>query len=85
MKSGGRVIVAFERKFRVEKAVLSLHDERRDLAVSGYMVFASLPQGSRETEFSLTITPMLDPSWRRTPVIQASQVGYHPKQQKVAV
>ena len=49
------------------------------------MVFASLPPGSQETEFALTITPDLDPAWRRPPVVQVSQVGYHPSQRKIAV
>lgn len=84
------IIVAPETPLRTitfsgKNAVLSLHDERRDLRVAGYMIFATLPKGSQETEFALTITPKLDSTWRRTPVIQASQVGYHPKQQKVAV
>ena len=85
-----KIVVAPEEPLRTmtfgaKNAVLSLHDERRDLRVSGYMVFASLPWGSKETEFSLIVTPKLEPSWRRTPVIQASQVGYHPGQKKVAV
>ena len=42
--------------FTATNAVLSLHDERRDLRVAGYMVFASLPPGSREKTFALTIT-----------------------------
>jgi len=71
--------------FRAHNAQLSLRDERRDLRVSGYMVFASLPPGSQEKTFALTITPRLDAAWRREPVIQISQVGYHPKQRKVAV
>ena len=43
-----------------KNAVLSMRDERRDLRVSGYMVFASLPPGSQETEFALSIAPELD-------------------------
>ena len=68
-----------------KNADLSLFDERRDLRVSGYMVFATLPVYSKEQEFSIEIIPKIDPSWRRAPVIQISQLGYHPAQQKVAV
>ncbi|NIA12946.1 MAG: hypothetical protein GWP08_02610 [Nitrospiraceae bacterium] len=71
--------------FSANNAVLSLRDERRDLKVSGYMVFASLTPGSTETSFSMTISPTLDSTWRRPPVIQFSQLGYHPAQQKIAV
>ena len=31
------------------------------------------------------VTPHAIPHWRATPVIQVSQIGYHPKQPKVAV
>jgi endoglucanase len=71
--------------FRAENAVLSLRDERRDHRVAGYMVLTSLPPGSQDTQFAVTITPKLDAAWRRTPVIQVSQAGYHPEQRKVAV
>ena len=75
-----------ERKiiFEGENAVLSLHDNRRDLNVSGYMIFASLKKGSKERTFSMKITPSILPDWDKKPVIQVSQVGYHPVQQKIA-
>lgn len=68
--------------FVSHNATLSLRDERRDLNVSGYMLFASLKKGSLEKSFSLNITPSIDPDWTKEPVIQVSQVGYHPKQKK---
>ncbi len=71
--------------FTANNAVLSMRDERRDLKVAGFMVFASLPEGSTATSFSLTITPSLDPDWRARPVLQFSQAGYHPAQRKMAV
>ncbi len=88
--SADEIVVAAESPhqtltFHAKNAALSLRDERRDLKVAGYMVFASLPPGSQETEFSLTVTPKLDPEWRRPPVIQVSQVGYHPLQRKTVV
>ncbi|MFH1742351.1 MAG: glycoside hydrolase family 9 protein [bacterium] len=70
---------------RANSAELSLRDDRRNHLVSGYMVCASLPPNSQKKEFSVTITPKLNPTWRRKPVIQVSQVGYHPAQQKTAV
>ena len=70
--------------FEGENVILSLRDERRDLNVSGYMLFASLKRGSSEKSFSLKITPSIDPDWKKAPVIQISQVGYHPEQKKIA-
>jgi len=70
--------------FQSENAILSLRDERRDLNVSGYMLFANLKKGSTEKSFNLKITPSIDANWTKDPVIQISQVGYHPDQKKVA-
>lgn len=71
--------------FEGKNATLSLRDERRDLNISGYMLFASLARGSAQQSFSLKITPSIDPNWTKEPVIQVSQVGYHPSQQKIAI
>ena len=71
--------------FESEHATLSLRDERRDFNIGGYMVFASLNKTSRDKSFSLKITPRIDPTWRKEPVLQCSQVGYTPEQKKVAV
>ena len=75
-----------QRKITFEggNSTLSLRDERRDLNVSGYMLFASLKKGSSQKSFSLKITPSIDPDWTKEPIIQVSQVGYHPGQKKVA-
>ena len=66
-------------------AQLSLIDGRGQGNHNGFIVFASLPTGSSQQQFSIKITPKIDPRWRREPVIQVSQVGYHPDQKKVAV
>lgn len=70
--------------FQSKNAMLSLRDERRDLNVSGYMLFASLKKGSLDKTFNLKITPSIDSDWTKDPVIQISQVGYHPDQNKIA-
>lgn len=70
--------------FEGENVTLSLRDERRDLNVSGYMLFASLKKGSTEKSFSLKITPSINPDWTKDPIIQVSQVGYHSNQKKIA-
>lgn len=66
-------------------AWLSLTDGRGASENNGFIILASLPVGSAEREFSLKLAPRVDPDWRREPVIQVSQVGYHPDQRKVAV
>jgi endoglucanase len=73
--------------FRIssEDATLSLTDGRGFGSHSGFMVIASLLKKSSKTQFSIKITPQIDPHWRRDPVIQVSQVGYHPAQRKTAV
>lgn len=75
------------RSFKIssQEAILSLRDARGRGSINGFMVTAVLPAKSDKTQFSLRITPRIDPDWRRDPVIQVSQVGYHPKQKKRAV
>ena len=71
--------------FEGENVTLSLRDERRDFNISGYMLFASLEKGSTKRSFSLKIKPTIDSHWTKEPVLEVSQVGYHPDQQKTAI
>ncbi len=75
------------RAFRVfsDYAPLRLYDGRGQANFAGHVLRASLPAGSSATSFSIRIKPRLDPNWRKRPVIQVSQVGFHPAQKKVAV
>ena len=68
-----------------ENCVLSLMDSRGRANHAGYTVYATLTHRSPSKRFIVKITPRIDPNWRREPVIQISQLGYHPKQQKQAV
>jgi len=68
-----------------EDAGLGLIDGRGLGNINGFFIFAALPPGSSQQQFSMKITPRIDPQWRREPVIQVSQVGYHPAQKKIAV
>lgn len=68
-----------------EDAGLSLIDGRATANHDGFIIFASLLPPSGRRKFTLRITPRIDPAWRSRPVIQVSQVGYHPKQKKTAV
>ena len=68
-----------------EDAGLSLIDSRGRENFSGFIVFANLPSNSSKQQFSMKITARVNHDWRREPVIQVSQVGYHPMQKKVAI
>ena len=53
---------------------------------NGWFVFRSLvPAGATTGAIDWLITPHALPGWTYTPVVHVSQVGYHPKQSKVAV
>ncbi|NIM90937.1 MAG: hypothetical protein GTO17_08315 [Candidatus Aminicenantes bacterium] len=68
-----------------EDANLGLIDGRGQGNINGFFIFAALPPGSPQQQFSMKITPRIDPRWQREPVIQVSQVGYHLAQKKIAV
>lgn len=71
--------VAFSRT----DGVLHLADRRDSSPQRWFAVEAPLEPGA--TALEVKITPALRPEWRRPPVLGVSQVGYHPKQRKVAV
>ncbi len=74
-----------EIKFVSNKGNLELLDGR-NLYNNGWFVLRStIPAGLTKDVVDWTITPKTGTSWRYTPVIQVSQVGYHPKQTKFAV
>ena len=52
---------------------------------NGWFVVRSLvPAGATKGAIEWLVTPHAIPGWLSEPVIQVSQVGYHPKQEKVA-
>ena len=58
----------------------------RGLYNNGWFVLRSkIPAGTVGNMVEWVITPRVKPGWRSAPAIQVSQVGYHPKQAKVAV
>jgi hypothetical protein len=53
---------------------------------NGWFVVRSLVgKGATTNAIEWLITPNAIPDWQYQPVVQISQVGYHPKQQKVAI
>ena len=49
------------------------------------MLRSEFPVGTKEGAVKWIIRPTVTKDWRYAPVVQASQVGYHPGQKKVAV
>ena len=64
---------------------MMLEDARRGGPESWFLLVVPLAPKSDATEVSVTITPRIDPNWRRPPVIGVSQVGYLPGQSKRAI
>ena len=90
MAEGKQLIIAQgskekEIKFVSKKNKLQLLDGR-GLYNNGWFVLRStIPEGAVKNAVEWIITSKTDTSWRYKPVIQVSQVGYHPKQVKFAV
>lgn len=64
---------------------LELYDGR-DLHNNGWFVIRStIPAGAADNAVEWIISPKINTNWRYEPVVQVSQVGYHPKQVKFAV
>lgn len=64
---------------------LSLYDGRNKAQNGWYVVRSLIPSGKSGKVIEWFITASILPDWTRTPVIEHSQVGYHPNQKKVAV
>lgn len=70
----------------------NLHDGNLELLdgrakhTNGWFIVRSLvSKGATKNAIEWIVTPHAIPGWKSDAVIQVSQVGYHPKQQKVAV
>lgn len=89
--SGKRLVVAPESehlRFAIEAVdggELQLYDSRFRHNNGFYVVRALIPQGAVDNAIRWKVTPNIDSSWKRKPVVQVSQVGYHPDQKKRAV
>jgi endoglucanase len=71
--------------FESYKSNLELIDES-GLYNNGWFVLRStIPAGAVKNAVEWLITPKVNTNWRYKPVIQVSQVGYHPQQVKFAV
>ncbi|PTY07783.1 glycoside hydrolase [Opitutaceae bacterium EW11] len=64
---------------------LELLDGRAQHTNGWFVVRALVPKGATQGAIEWLVTPHALPGWRHRPVVQVSQVGYRPKQQKMAV
>jgi hypothetical protein len=90
MATGKTIVLAPEDpernvKIQCEDTDLMLFDGR-NLAQNGWFIVRSLlPSNKTGKVLTWYLTPNAIPDWKRTPVIEFSQVGYIPGQQKTAV
>ncbi|MFC2138109.1 glycoside hydrolase family 9 protein [Bacteroidota bacterium] len=87
---GKKLVIAPEKKSQMMvieniKGQLNLYDGRAKHNNGWFIVRALIPENVTKEAIELVIKPSIIPNWKREPVIQVSQVGYHPKQQKIAV
>ena len=66
-------------------AGLQLLDGRAEHTNGWFVVHSPVPKGAAAGAVEWLVSPRALPGWKRDPVVQISQVGYHPRQQKVAV
>ena len=66
-------------------ADLKLYDGRMNHNNGWFTISSQVPEGATQNAIQWVITPTVDRDWVRTPVVQVSQVGYHPNQPKVAI
>ena len=66
-------------------ADIKLYDGRMNHNNGWFALSSEIPAGMTEGAIRWVITPNAVADWRYTPVVQTSQVGYHPAQPKIAV
>lgn len=64
---------------------LQLYDGRMNHNNGWFVLRSEIPAGATKDAVKWIITPSIVKGWSYKPVIQTSQVGYHPAQKKVAV
>ncbi len=69
----------------VKGGELQLLDGRAQHSNGWFVVRALVPAKVTTSAIEWLVTPHIIPNWKSEPVIQVSQVGYHPDQPKVAV
>lgn len=91
MATGHRLVVAPEsdrQRMVIENAAggtLELVDGRGQHTNGWFVVRSTIARGAAKGAVNWLVTPHAIPGWTAPPVVQVSQVGYQPKQQKWAV
>ena len=70
---------------RSEIGDLILYDGRMNHNNGWFVLRTEIPEGVSRNAIKWVITPNVVKDWLYTPVVQTSQVGYHPDQPKIAV
>jgi len=75
------------RKLTIESqgTELKLYDGRMNHNNGWFVVRSEVPAGKTREAVKWVVTPNVVPGWISAPVVQTSQLGYHPAQPKVAV
>lgn len=91
LATGKRLTIApeAERQTMIIESVkgggLQLIDGRARHTNGWFVVRSLVPKGASAGAVEWLVSPRAVPGWKYGPVVQVSQVGYHPKQQKIAV
>ena len=91
LASGRRLMIASEVEEQrmgitaVAGGNLQLIDGRGQHTDGWFIVRAPVPRGAVKNAIEWLVSPNAIPDWKAQPVVQVSQVGYHPRQRKVAV
>ena len=64
---------------------LQLIDGRGQHSNGWFIVRAPVTRGAAKNAIEWLVSPNAIPGWKSQPVVQVSQVGYHPQQRKIAV
>lgn len=64
---------------------LKLYDGRMNHNNGWFVISSEVPAGATKNAVEWVVTPKVVEDWIYSPVIQTSQVGYHPNQRKTAV
>jgi len=74
-------------KFSIESngTALKLYDGRMNHNNGWFVVRSDIPAGQTKEVVKWVITPNMVNDWLYKPVVQTSQIGYHPNQQKIAI
>ncbi|MCL1844756.1 MAG: glycoside hydrolase family 9 protein [Defluviitaleaceae bacterium] len=72
--------------FRIEtRGEIKLFDGRLNHNNGWFVVSEEIPPGATTGAVEWVITPLVHQNWLHGPIVQISQVGYHPAQPKIAI